>query len=283
MSPDAMFRADGYWAPRSAGFQYSTEERDEGLILLAETPEGDGQYLPHYFVSPDNLLSDFLQLPRVERHRFYDFARDHGLLGTCPDHCRPYPHRPWADDLGCRTYRGRERASDWERVIHAFRAASRIALKLQHDWLPDAEDWLPIIGKNGIDPSKGFLKQSEDGKPVWLRRSIDQDWEQLGECVSGWWLTSSPTPLLRFRPPAKIELEMCHQSLFGLLTCELVSRIARVESFHICAGCGKPFLPKRQPTKGQRSWCGSPECGRRKLRLHKRRQRERDKAKARET
>ncbi len=281
MLPDQLFRPEGYLAPRVAGYEYSEEEGQEGLILLAETQEGDGAYKPHAFKTTGKPLMAFFSLPHTGRYAL--FAKKHGMLGICPDHCRPYPHRPWADDLGCRTYRGRERASDWKRVIHAFRAASMIALKLQHDWLPDAEDWLPIIGENGIDPSKGFLKQSGDGRAVWLPRSIDQDWEQLGECVSGWWLTSSPTPLLRFKPSTKIEVDMIPKDLFGLLTCELVSWISPVKSFHVCAGCGKPFLPKRQPAKGQRSWCGSPECGRAKLRLHKRRQRERDKAKARET
>jgi hypothetical protein len=248
------------------------------------------EYDPDHPFTPDpGLFEKFLRLSQKDEESVVRFAGRHGMLEVCPDHCRPFPHSPkdpW--ESSCESYRGRELASDWIRVADAVRAAILIGAKLQRKELPSADDWVPLLGEDGIDPRRGFRRKDFDPEAmepqtIWVRRSIDGDWAVLGSRLNNWWSSSLPKPELRFLPKLTVEIDLRASSLWGLLVRELAFIVAKVEGFAVCAGCGELFSPKRRPAPGQRSWCGGAECRRVQFRLSKAAQRSRQKAVRRKT
>ncbi|MBV9871838.1 MAG: hypothetical protein JO214_14575 [Frankiaceae bacterium] len=55
------------------------------------------------------------------------------------------------------------------------------------------------------------------------------------------------------------QLEIQPHGPLGSVALQLALIFSQADGFAICAGCARPFVPKRQPRPGERSWC--PKCG----------------------
>lgn len=253
------------------------KESEEGPVLVADVIMVAGRATAiGLFEEAPNLLERFLRLPEGTAANVAAFAKRYGLLRLCLVHGCPVPHRGVIDEE-C-LYRGTERVEHWRQWAQAFRAVLLIAAKLHRGQLGSAEDWAMLVGRERFDEKAGFLvpKIEDEGvAEVWFGRSIDWEWEMLVGYLNDW--VQLADLRLKLNMGFGLELGLSGLGLFGVLVRQVVFAGARVEGFVVCAGCGTLLKPHgRQPSRGRRSWCRSPECRRVANRHAKRRQRARE-------
>ena len=112
------------------------------------------------------------------------------------------------------------------------------------------EDWVVIIESTKI--GKLDRKKLHKNTEIAIMSSAVNTWfadakgHQILEIVDG-----QP----RVRPGAS--------KLFGVLITQIAHTIARTDQLTVCAGCERPFTPKRPLSRGSRQYC--PQCRKAKL------------------
>lgn len=267
---ERVFASGRYWAAAMDG----VAETDEGTVLTAvvsrDELSGEPEIVPVRFERPSNLLERFARLATGSQDDITACAQEWGLLGLCSKHGKPWPHGVTLS--ACEGFQGWERVSDWQVLAGQVEAVLRISAKLRKSWRAKSsepapvQDWIPLAGQDLPEPG-------------WPRRTADSDWIWLGNHLTVWYFWAEPQLDLRWGPEGRLDIDLTARGLFGIIYRELVFTVARIDGFAICDGCGRPFVPKRKPASGKKSWCDDPECNTRaKNRVGQQSKRKRDRS-----
>ena len=178
-----------------------------------------------------SLLPEFVRLRNGSTDQIVAFAAKYGALGLC-GHGLPKYHtngrEPSKRPLDVCMFPSPGYEADAESIVDWIRYASRTAELLELSGRPfETLNWL------------------EQGE-LWG--------------VGGWLTLAVIHPSLT-RANGQFAVELGNGTLFGAIVVQLMYVIAGGGTGLVCCtGCRAWFSPKRQPVKGQRSFCDSKEC-----------------------
>lgn len=213
------------------------------------------------------LLDQFVLLGEATDEAILQYAKRWGVLGICI-HGLPYSHNPPVGDPV------RDRAACYAMTIKDYDPSKPDEPMECYDWL---DSWRGF--SNASRAMLNIAARLYSGKP-----GLPQDWQRVMTCnpfctapIVPWWeprvgverfqLCSVMNDWLRWggvRLTMEYErdfwsVKLKGHGLFGTLATYLSLSIARTEGFAICASCGRPYFPRRQPNPNRRQYC--PECG----------------------
>ena len=89
-------------------------------------------------------------------------------------------------------------------------------------------------------------------------------WALVGRCLASWLELIHFRPHLRISPSGKAEFVLAiskhdFSQLLAVLGLELLFQATRTKRLLTCSSCGRPYSPKRLPTRGERTYCS--KCG----------------------
>lgn len=155
-----------------------------------------------------------------------------------------------------------EAIARWREYAREARTMLLVA-KTLHDGQPvRREDWASI----GLD-----IPDYHDPHSAALARQ--QERNHLAGLVTQWLTWGGIRPVVQWgvqaerkRPNgrkvefARPHIELDPQGLFGVLALQLMTALSRVDGIAFCSACGKPYMPKRKPAAGRRSFCNNETC-----------------------
>ena len=140
-----------------------------------------------------------------------------------------------------------------------------------------AREWLPARSSIEFLSPGTFIRPPDwemptSGRPdimaVVLRQGLVVE-------VNTWFIAAGINPNIEFdygQKGGKRRLQMNSTLFPGNAFSAVVIQLAHVVSgeaqLATCSKCGNPYAPRRTPKRGQRNWCGSPECTREKNRIN---------------
>ena len=283
---DLAIRADrevSYGVPSEIAIVSASELRSPAIIKpgperLAWPWVNDGgpvltyKWLDLKHVSPrkGKCLDAFIRLMDVREDRFpqavLDFARRWGPLEIC-EHRKPQNHRDLADPP-CQSFstgRGQrtEPVEAWRRYSRQLRAILLVAANLHQDRPGDKADWADVERgePEGISIEDHYYWGPGEiaGNVIHERQTVAlalERWFRYGQVgLSPQWLT---------RRNAKehwFEIQTAYWRLAGRLAVDLAAALRSPNGLYRCAGCGRPFTPKkRRRARNREKWCESEEC-----------------------
>ena len=259
-------------------------ERPEEPLLRWECPRGSATL--EYVQEPPSrdLLDEFVRLTDATDADIVEFAERRGVLGLC--RCRlPHSHNS-ADKRAIEERHSSycvplywERLTDWRFWARQFRASLNVAAAIQKEEIADLDDlnflWqgrLPALPPRL--PRRGSARHEE---LLLVFRC------KLADHVSRLLSLARVLPELKStgRTLSIVLVPSGEVNLFGHLTLQLMTAMARTEGLGLCSGCGESYvITGNRPNPNRRSYC--PQCGRRAAlrdaaREYRRRKRERKK------
>src|SRR5262249_6654306 len=260
------------------------------------------------------LLDGFIALASLPlaqaRGPIHAYARKWGVLDLCAQHRLPLSHNPFtvdpawepvscvgltADDplpipwkLLCSPMESGvgpriEPLSEWIRFASMVRSALVIGNRLAiHQEPGEPEDWLRILPP-GYDPShvlpwrltRGGRRRAQV-QVVAIERAI------LAGIASDWLRWGDVRPVLDWRDvdgTVKVETEFHLGGLFGAIAWQVHLALALSDGYEMCSGCGSSFKVEKRRARSRNKYC--EECKNHGVDARARKQRSRDKAKAR--
>jgi hypothetical protein len=235
--------------------------------------------------APATLLDEFIELGDGPPDRILRFARRWGVLDLCVEHNFPGSHVPsflpievgierpcesrtkWEDGW----WVGKEPVEVWKQFAREARSILTLAARLQLAKSGEKIKWLPVglsgfqrvyeeidgqIVRRAPDPESGGIMEAVAGR------------ERLADEVNGWLSLANIYPVFAWSEEDPkyntlggkgIRLAYDH-SVFGALTLQLLFAVSRTKGLAFCSNCSRPYIPKRRPVPGRRSYCHREEC-----------------------
>ena len=213
-----------------------------------------GKELPALVEPTHELLDEFLMLQDATDDEILSFAQrwgvleicEHGYFSAAPDACLTRdPRAEWI----ARTVR--EPLAIWRSVVARFRGTLNVAAALQLGDVPDIGLW-ELASPDGARHLT-YVREQE-----WW--TLHAERMQLAEDIDEWIRIGGVRPSFRYNLETEtIDVELHPGALLGALSTQLAFAVARTDGLATCAACGSPFVPKRRPVAGRRTYC--PTCG----------------------
>lgn len=91
-----------------------------------------------------------------------------------------------------------------------------------------------------------------------------EQWRFLSLCLNSWLEIISFRPGLNITKDGRAEFGLSisqhdFSQLLAVIGLELLLRVTKANRLMICSSCGSPYIPKRRPTRGDRTYCSA--CG----------------------
>lgn len=236
----------------------------------------------HMLERPAGLVDALLDLAEAAGPEIAQFARTYGVVVLCDQHQLPIEH--WRPTSGlptpCTPLGGSTPylPVEWyPRFSRQVGALLRLAAAVHLDTPGQDEDWLMVLPDMAGD--RTTITKTWKERRVSETERVDEDREVLGEILDAYlrvadahltfeWTNEFPTYELRT------------PTIFSAVVVAVVYAISRTDGVAVCSACGRPYVPKRRPAPGRRSYCPRPECStnarirdaNREMRARKRRQ-----------
>jgi hypothetical protein len=213
------------------------------------------------------VLTDFISLGSASGEEIRAYARRWGVLGVC-EHSFPPTSCPRAQlieghhGLFCPPdgypWQCSEPLSTWRALARWAEALLNAMALLRSNQSITEDIWAVLTAKTKIT----------EELPSELTRL--EQWRFLGLCLDSWLEIISFRPGLRIRNDEKAEFGLSisqhdFSQLLAVIGLELLFQVTGAKRLLTCSGCGVPYIPKRLPTHGDRTYC--PGCGTRVARL----------------
>jgi len=192
-----------------------------------------------------------------------------GVLGLCEQHGQPVGH-PGSSNCapaGWPSGPCSEAIDDWRLYARWFRAILRLAHQIYLGQEGDFEDWevvapgtaawrsIYIPGAKKTFPFPPELRPSPRGL-------VPGKFGALIACVNTL-LQRAPLQPRAVVGKDEIQIKLTPVSGFSqlsaILSTELLLAVARSRRIYTCSECARPYIPKRKPTRGERTFCR--RCG----------------------
>lgn len=198
------------------------------------------------------MLEGFLSLDGADDAAVFAFAQRWGVLEVCE---HGYTAHSSAGHHTCHNWEEpdfdekvmHEPLSAWRALIARGVAILHLAANLASGDLGADEHWSAALGHPLVaDKTQPYALAYER---VNLASLLD-DWMWIGGVRPGFAYEHDSGDL---------RVQLSPGGLLGALGVQLGFAAARSEALAMCSSCGRPYLPKRRPAAGRRSYC--PDCG----------------------
>jgi hypothetical protein len=232
--------------------------RVENDLLYYGYTDDQGHPAPAPIRHRRGLLAEFVKLADAPATAIAAYARRWGVLDICSEHRRPgaYWHHG-KDGKACRPmgWGGElhEPIVRWQDCSRFIRTLLDVVAAVHMGELGRCEDWEVLCANDFAFAGNPPLWHDFDLKSACVRLSwIIQQW------LSG---DVKVIPFLDWTEPRHPTVRLGGRGLPTALALELLFIMARTDGLAICAACGTPYVPRRKPRAGQRTYC--PDCGHR--------------------
>ncbi len=246
---------EGQWsAPRVHERIYKNEKGQECLRIRLAGGEGVFANMPEHSgpQTDRGVLDSFVRLADAQPNQIHRFALRFGALEFCI-HGLPLGHKPLTAPL------------DGTGAAHCWTPMTEQPVELYRDYARKAR--AVLRGASAAHQKKPV--QSEDWKILWVdhvprhaAKETPISWRiraAIQRCVNEWLSWGSVAPRVYWEGD-RVDVLLGGRGLWGALARQLTFAVARVKRLAICNGCGKAYIPSRNPATGTLTWCDEEEC-----------------------
>jgi hypothetical protein len=202
------------------------------------------------------LLEQFVKLADAPATAIAAYARRWGVLDICDQHRLPgaYMHRS-EDGKNCHQMgwpgESYEPIDRWRDCARHVRALMNVVAAVHLGEVGRREDW-DILGTTGL---------ASFGMPsVWEDFTLKTASFLISWIIHQWLSRVVVMPFLDWEDPKHPTIRLGNGRLPAAIALELLFIAARTDGLAICAACGIPYVPRRRPRAGERTYCR--DCGR---------------------
>jgi hypothetical protein len=207
------------------------------------------------------VLTDFVGLAKASEQEIRSYARRWGVLGVClhkfpPTSC---PHAEYLKERHGRFCPPQGYPWRCSEPLSIWRALAR--------WAEALLNGMAMLGrKQSITPDVwGILTAgTELTQELPSEMTRLEQWRFLGLCLNSWLEIISFRPGLSIRQDERAEFGLSisqhdFSQLLAVIGLELLFQVTGAKRLLTCSSCGRPYIPKRLPTRGGGTYCST--CG----------------------